>query len=219
MLMGIVIGFNVFAVFFIVLRQNVNAQNAMGVDQKAGDADAEYGAHPGWDGRDLRRRPNVRPPRIPEDADGDIPMGTEFDTAASSSASGSAGPAVPQAAPAAPTPDSFGPGSPATPISASSSASASVVHWAGSTPTFQPYDMNHCVVDRHNIRVGHNNHSVYVTCKTCRKHASWLRRNYPDNPPNFNTMHNSIRLDLQNRWNTMLGITNAKSAAPIRKIT
>ena len=213
MLMGIIIGFSIFASLFIILRQNTSMQNIMGIEQKA---DAEYGAHPGWDGRDLRRR--SRPPRIPEDADGDVPMGTEYDTAAaSSSASGSAGPAIPQP----PTPSSFGPSSPSTPISVTSSSSASVTHWAGSTPTVQPFDMNHCVVDRHNFRVGHNNHSVYITCKTCRKHASWLRRNYPDTPPNFNTMNERIRNDLQNRWNSMLGITNtnAKSAMPIKKIT
>ena len=53
--------------------------------------------------------------------------------------------------------------------------------------------------------VGHNPHSVYITCRTCRKYASWLSRHYRNSDPDVTMMPDAVMRDLMSRWRKLTG--------------
>ena len=62
-----------------------------------------------------------------------------------------------------------------------------------------------CVTGHHDFVIGHNPHSVYITCKTCTKHASWLVRHYRNSNPDFSVYPHGVMHDLMGRWTRITG--------------
>eukprot|EP00959_Pyramimonas_sp_CCMP1952_P451733 9458125-Pyramimonas_sp.AAC.1 len=63
-----------------------------------------------------------------------------------------------------------------------------------------PLEMNSCATNHSAVIWGHGALSVCISCRTCKKHASWLRRRYATREPDFSHVHNSARRGLMGRW-------------------
>jgi len=49
----------------------------------------------------------------------------------------------------------------------------------GSTPEVGWRELSHCAEAGHRLVAGRNNSAVYITCRTCCKHATWRRGDIP----------------------------------------
>ncbi len=54
-----------------------------------------------------------------------------------------------------------------------------------------------CSQQGHELKVGRNSISVYVTCKQCRHHATWFLDDYE---PDFQIFPQATSMLLERRW-------------------